>query len=90
MNNSQNSPKRTQSQNSPKVITLTRIYLVRILIGAYLAYICKDLRICVFAEVLCPQKEFGFANAKSSEHNKASGPQITNPQIATFAEGPQI
>ncbi len=41
-------------------------------------------------KVLSPQKEFGFANVKSSEHKKALGPQITNTLIVTFSEGPKI
>jgi hypothetical protein len=49
----------------------------------FLAYIFKEkimfLRICILS-----------ANRKSANFKKIYGPQIANPQIATFAEGQQI
>jgi hypothetical protein len=52
----------------------------------------KEKKLCVWGlvEVLAPQKEFGTANYKTTKkkpaNHKKLGPQITNPQSATFAE----
>jgi hypothetical protein len=35
-------------------------------------------------------KKLGTQNARSQIAEKRTGPQITNPQIATFSEGPLI
>ncbi len=47
----------------------------------------------IFAEVLSPQKIInimGFAKSPIRKSQKIYGAQIANPQIALFAEGPQI
>jgi hypothetical protein len=59
----------------PKVVSLPRIYLVYKLNQSVLTYISRE-------DLLL------FGSFKSTK--KKMGPQIANPQILTFAEGPLI
>jgi hypothetical protein len=43
---------------------------------------------CIFAKVLCPQKKL-IHEAQIRKYKKID-PQIINPQLATFVEGPLI
>jgi hypothetical protein len=44
---------------------------------------------CIFAEVLCRRKKL-IHKAQIRKYKKEIDPEIINPQLATFVEGPLI
>ncbi len=81
-------PKRQQFCCKQPQSRLTRIYFVQILNQSILSlqYNAKN---CVFAKlrkILSLQTQYWSANSKSANQRKGLSLQITNPQIALFAE----